>query len=350
MSRPPAQPVEAVGILADEEDDVTQFAFDSPESPRTEDGPNPFALSSTPGTDAVVPVATVHTLPPLLAGRYEVGDLIGRGGLCDVFAIRDVEALPDAPALVLKRLRVEYRNSAEAARMLKAQGDLLALIHHPNIVRFVAAGDEHGEPWVVMERIVGASLGHRLRQSGGFGLNRDAVAGMLTDLIAALRYLHDRGFVHGDLKPGNILIGDDGRACLVDPLPSALRREQPITPQYASPERAAGCRPATADDVYSLALVTYEAITGQHPFNRIPPAEALARRRFPVRPAKLDRAQWRFLSRLLTGNARWSTAVAEFARLAWSPERRVRRRDRFPIVVLLLLLALAGAVAIKHLL
>ncbi|BAI74039.1 serine/threonine protein kinase (plasmid) [Azospirillum sp. B510] len=337
---------EPVGILADGEEDLTLFAFDDATTRET----GPAAISPM----AAPPDAASSAAPPPapLAGRYLIGDLIGRGGLCDVFAASDTLAVPYAPALVVKRLRVEHRSNAEAVRELKAQAELLARLSHPNIVRFVAAGHEQGDPWLVMERITGASLGQRLRQSAGSGLGGEAVATLLSDLIAALRHIHGKGLVHGDLKPGNILIGDDGHAFLLDPLPPAQSEAQPITPLYASPERAAGRQPAIADDVYALALVAYEAMTGRHPFGRIPPAEALtARRRLPARPAELDRAQWRFLSRLLTGNTRWTTAVTEFTRLTRPARQRADRRDkrwsRLPIAALLLLAVLGGASAIK---
>lgn len=343
---------EPVGILSDEEDDLTLFAFDEDETLPGEDERTLYDFDA-PGdeTVAVPPISAPFTSllaePAKLAGRYVVGDLIGRGGLCEIFAVFDTLSGPDDPPLVVKRLRTEHRGKPDAARTLTAQGALLACLSHPTIVRYVAAGEESGDPWLVMERVAGTSLGYRLRQSPG-GLEREAVSTLLADLIAGLEHIHGQSLVHGDLKPGNILLGDDGRARLADPLPPNGRDAVAITPLYASPERMAGRRPATADDVYALALVAYEALTGRHPFDRIPPAEALDKRMAPLRPEGLDRTQWRFLSRLLTGEARWSTPASAFAILTRPPRRRGRLL--WGVAVSVALLAAAVVLAVTNLL
>jgi serine/threonine protein kinase len=335
--------VPSSAVAADLEDDVTEFAFaDDPfdaddltnfhfGSPAA---PVPISLGPTSAT----PTSTAPTIttPSTSMPRYRLGELIGRGGMCEVLTVRDRLAGAGAPDLVAKRLRPEFRANPAAVATLEAQAALQARLDHPGVARFVDFVGEGGEALLIMERVPGGSLGRLLRETGGRGPGPDRVAALLHSMAEALAHAHRQDIAHGDLKPGNILVGADGRAKLVDFLPPAAPGTVALTPAYASAARAGGAAPTPADDVFSFAVIAYELLAGRHPFGRGAAAEAL---QTPPAPKGIRARQWRALRRGLSARAEERPAdIVDFA-AELAPKTGTRR----PLIWALAALALAGA-------
>ena len=203
-------------------------------------------------------------------GQYQVIEQIGRGGMAVVYKAYH-------PALqryvAIKVLPEELSRDSWFVERFQREARSAANLNHPNIVIVYDVGETRGAHFIVMEFVEGPSLTRLLKQRGALPPRR--VASIITQIGSALDYAHQRGFVHRDIKPGNILIAADGTARLTDfgiVKPSEgtrLTRTGSLlgTPAYMSPEQAkdAGIGPAT--DIYSLGIVAYELLSGGVPFS-----------------------------------------------------------------------------------
>lgn len=210
------------------------------------------------------------TMGELLAGRYRVGAKLGRGGMGEVYAVRDLELDED---IALKLLRPELSSDADYRRRLRSEVRLARRVSHPNVCRVHDLG-QHGEQlFVTMARVPGVSLRERLRaiRAGAEpGLPLPAVVDLLGQLCAALTAAHRAGVLHKDVKPDNILV-DDGRLVLTDFGIASLAGDfdPPTvagTPSYVAPEVARGEPCDVRADVYAAAVVAYELLAGRRPF------------------------------------------------------------------------------------
>jgi eukaryotic-like serine/threonine-protein kinase len=224
-------------------------------------------------------------LPRLLEGRYRLKQRLGRGGMGTVYAAADT-ALERGVAV--KVIREDLVGSAEAAERFRQEGRVAASFAHPNVVTIydfgVAAGSR---AFLVMELLEGATLREALRPQNCFPPAQ--VLSILRDVCAALESAHHRQLVHRDLKPENIFLVRSGRGEIAkvldfgiakflstatqqrtaDTAPGALLG----TPRYMSPEQWLGQEPQPAWDLWAVAVVAYEMLTGSHPFGDKSPAE-----------------------------------------------------------------------------
>ena len=229
-------------------------------------------------------------------GQFQITRELGRGGMAVVY-------LAYQPALqryvAIKVLPPQLGLDPDFVTRFRHEAIAAAKLKHPNIVTVYDVGSEGGVNYIVMELIDGESLASVIRQSGAMPLER---AGHILGLMAAaLDYAHAQGFVHRDIKPGNIMLGAGDHVTLMDfgiaKALSGTRLTQTGatigTPEYMSPEQVRGADVDHRSDIYSLGIVAYEMLTGTVPFsgttasllykqvNEPPPMEALVLRTPP---------------------------------------------------------------------
>jgi len=216
----------------------------------------------------------------LLNNRYQLLERLGYGGMADVFRARDL--MLDR-YVAIKVLRKDYTDNAGFQERFRQEARAAANLSHPNIVTVHDFGLAEGQLYIVMEYIPGTDLKTLLRKRGRFTV--DEAAPLLVQACAGIGYAHRAGLVHCDVKPQNMLVTPDKRLKVTDfGIARALATIHPDehsdvvwgSPQYFSPEQAAGEPPSPASDVYSLGIVLYEMLSGTLPFTGST-AEELAR-------------------------------------------------------------------------
>lgn len=242
---------------------------------------------------------------PLLDGRYALHEVVGRGGMAEVHRATDVTT---GAQVAVKLLHEAGLDDADRARFID-EARLMTGLDHPNLVAVLDSGVADGRAYLVMELI----SAHTLRTECRAGAVPPArVAGVGAQVAAALAHVHAAGIVHRDVKPGNILVRDDGRVWLTDFGIARLVGETAHhtrtgttvgSPAYLSPEQVRGERDLTgAVDVYALGLGLIESLTGRACYPGPATEAALARlTRAPELPAGLELA-WVELLRAMTAD------------------------------------------------
>jgi len=205
----------------------------------------------------------------ILRGRYRVGRLLGRGGMAEVYLAFDTRR---QVSVALKLLREDLAEDPEFVRRFEREAEALARLDHPYIVRFYSFEREGRAAFIVMDYVPGISLRGRLMEAGG-PLPLEEVTRIVRQVGTALAYAHNEGFVHRDIKPGNIMLREDGTSLLSDfGIARAAETTTMITiaplgtPSYMSPEQILGHEADPRTDVYCLGVVLYEMVTGRRPF------------------------------------------------------------------------------------
>ncbi|MDR3647625.1 MAG: Stk1 family PASTA domain-containing Ser/Thr kinase [Acidimicrobiales bacterium] len=208
--------------------------------------------------------------PRVLSGRYELSHLVARGGMAEVYRARD--QLLDRP-VALKVLFPELSVDRSFVERFRREAQAAANLSHPNIVPVFDWGEDNGTYFIVMEFVDGRALSSILRTAGP--LHPDRAAEIAADVAGALAYAHRHGVVHRDVKPGNVLITEEGTIKVTDfGIARAVNTEESLTQTgavmgtatYFSPEQAEGMGVDSRSDIYSLGVVLYEMVTGRPPF------------------------------------------------------------------------------------
>jgi serine/threonine-protein kinase len=208
--------------------------------------------------------------PPLLNNRYQLLEERGKGGMAFVYHARDLMLERD---VAIKVLREDYSKNQVFQDRFRQEARAAANLSHPNIVMVHDFGLDQGKLFIVMEFVPGMDLKTMIQQKGRF--TSDEVLHLIIQACAGIGYAHRAGLVHCDVKPQNLLIMPDLRLKVTDfGIARALSTIQPGeqldqvwgSPQYFSPEQAAGLAPSPASDVYSLGVIMYEMLTGSPPF------------------------------------------------------------------------------------
>ena len=210
-----------------------------------------------------------HYVPgQVLAGRYRMVGLLGRGGMGEVYRADDLKL---GQPVALKFLPRDVETDPDRLQRFLDEVRLSLRVTHPNVCRVFDIGDLDGRHFLSMEYVDGEDLGSLLRRIGR--LPEDKAVEIARQLCAGLQAAHDEGVLHRDLKPANVMIDGRGRAKITDfGLAGATagisgREAQAGTPQYMAPEQFAGKELSVQTDLYSLGLVLYEVFTGKRAFD-----------------------------------------------------------------------------------
>ncbi|GGX78671.1 serine/threonine-protein kinase [Streptomyces hiroshimensis] len=218
---------------------------------------------------------TQGTAGRLLAGRYRLGDVLGRGGMGTVWRASD-ETL--GRTVAVKELRFPANIDEDEKRRLITrtlrEAKAIARIRSAGAVTVYDVVHEDDRPWIVMELIEGRSLADVIREDGPLKWRRAAEVGVaVLDVLGAA---HRQGILHRDVKPSNVLISDDGRVVLTDFGIAQVEGDPSVTstgmlvgaPSYISPERARGHKPGPPADLWSLGGLLYAAVEGVPPYDK----------------------------------------------------------------------------------
>ncbi|MGC5038413.1 serine/threonine-protein kinase [Streptomyces sp. DT190] len=211
----------------------------------------------------------------LLAGRYRLGKVLGRGGMGTVWRAQD-ETL--GRTVAVKELRFPSNIDEDEKRRLITrtlrEAKAIARIRNNSAVTVYDVVQEDDRPWIVMELVEGKSLAEVIREDGLLEPKRAAEVGLA--VLDVLRSAHREGILHRDVKPSNVLIAEDGRVVLTDFGIAQVEGDPSITstgmlvgaPSYISPERARGHKPGPAADLWSLGGLLYAAVEGAPPYDK----------------------------------------------------------------------------------
>ncbi|MFD4526383.1 serine/threonine-protein kinase [Streptomyces sp. NPDC058470] len=227
-------------------------------------------MSEDPGSERVI------------AGRYRLLSPLGEGGMGTVWrardevlqrevAVKEVRAPAGIPAYDAERMYARLEREAWAA----------ARISHRNVVTVYDVATDDGRPWIVMELVRGVALADLLDAEGPVDPPRAAHIG--AEVLTALRAAHEAGVLHRDVKPGNVLMSNDGRIVLTDFGIAMVEGSSALTmtgevigsPEFLAPERALGRTPGPESDLWSLGVLLYAAVEGNSPFRQNTPLSTL---------------------------------------------------------------------------
>lgn len=252
----------------------------------------------------------------VLRDRYELISIIGRGSRGVVYRALDRHRahLPEpARRVAVKLFKQDYRGRADLLADLEQQFHQAQSLAHPNIVSVFDLDRDGDTYFLVMELLEGELLSEVMHRLEGQPMSKSKAFAVITHVGAALLDAHRRNVVHGDLKPRNVMITTGGEVKVLD---FGFVRRQPLerhavealqddlvmaaaAPAYASMERAFGEAPHPSDDVYSLACMAYELLSGQHPYGGRSGTFARSHTRDPKRISGLTHRQWHSLQRAL---------------------------------------------------
>jgi serine/threonine-protein kinase len=206
-----------------------------------------------------------------LDGRYEVSELIGVGGMADVYKAID---MVDNKTVAVKILKPEFSDNEEFIRRFRNESKAIAVLSHPNIVKIFDVGFTDKLQFIVMEYIDGITLKEFIEQQGVLKW-KDTIH-FVIQVLRALQHAHDRGIVHRDIKPQNIMLFPDGTIKVMDfgiarfareDLKSTISDKAIGSVHYISPEQASGNVTDERSDIYSVGIMMYEMLTGVKPFD-----------------------------------------------------------------------------------
>lgn len=294
-----------------------------------------------------------------LKNRFVLEKVIGAGGMGVVYKAKDllkVEAKDRDPYVAIKVLGEEFKSHPEAFIALQRESRKTQRIAHPNIVNVYDFDKDGDTVFMTMEFLEGTPLDKLIKKYRDTGLPVADAWQILEGICAALAYAHGQKIIHSDLKPGNIFVTHQNLAKVFDfgIARAVAKAEQDsgdtddrtvfdagnfgaLTPAYASLEMLEGESPDVRDDIYALGCITYELLTGEHPFGRKNAKEAFRAGIKPARIANIRKHQWRVVERALAfQRANRITSVHEF----WS---ELNKKTGSPLAVVTLVVSVLAA-------
>ena len=213
-----------------------------------------------------------------LDGLYEVQELIGSGGMANVYkaVMRGQNGpVPAGTVVAVKVLRQEYMHDPDLVRRFKNESKAISLLNHPNIVKVYDVSVNDHLQYIVMEYVDGMTLREYLNERGGKLSSRETVH-FISQILKALEHAHANGVVHRDIKPQNIMLLDNGQLRMMDfGIARISRAENQLlngnkamgSVHYISPEQAKGDETDCTSDIYSVGVMMYEMLSGHLPFD-----------------------------------------------------------------------------------
>ncbi|SEA29671.1 serine/threonine protein kinase [Paraburkholderia sartisoli] len=253
-----------------------------------------------------------------LNNRFVLEECLGVGGMGTVYKaldLRKLEASDRKPYLAIKVLNVQFRGNPKSLIALQREARKAQVLAHRNIVTVYDFDRDGAIVYLTMEYLSGRALSQILRTEDFHGMPVRAALPIVRGMCGALAYAHERGFVHCDFKPANVFLTDTGEVKVIDfGIARVFQRPEEesdatvfdpgtlgaLTPAYASPEMLEHREPDPRDDIYALGCITYELLTGRHPFDRQSATQARSAGRKPERPENLGTRQWRALRSALS--------------------------------------------------
>jgi predicted Ser/Thr protein kinase len=248
-----------------------------------------------------------------LNNRFVLEECIGFGGMGTVYKaldLRKLEASDRKPYIAIKVLNVQFRGHPKSLIALQREARKAQALAHPNIVSVYDFDRDGPMVYLTMEYLKGKPLSQVLRAPGFAGMPYPDVLRIVTGMGNALAYAHAHGFVHCDFKPGNVVLTDSGNVKVIDfGIARVFQKTEEdvdvtvfdpgslgaLTPAYASPEMLEHLDPDPRDDIYALACIAYEMLTGRHPFTGASALQARGAGMKPQRPPGLGRGPWHAL-------------------------------------------------------
>ncbi|MGO9107753.1 MAG: protein kinase domain-containing protein [Thermoguttaceae bacterium] len=239
-------------------------------------------VEHTPRSGSEKPPSEAQTLLPAMpgepagedfpetVGNYRLLRRLGTGGMGTVFEAAEISS---GRHVALKLVGPQFASSRDSVERFREEGRLASMISHPRCVFVLAADEDQGRPYIVMELMPGGTLNDLVRQNGP--LPPEQAIRKILDVIDGLNEAHEVGLIHRDVKPGNCFLEADGRVKIGDfGLAKSLLRDSHLTqtgtflgtPLFAAPEQIKCEGGAVQDDVYSVAATLYFLLTGQAPF------------------------------------------------------------------------------------
>jgi serine/threonine protein kinase len=273
----------------------------------------------------------VKAVGDTLNGRFVLEECIGIGGMGTVYKaldLRKLEASDRKPYIAIKVLNVQFRGHPKSLITLQREARKAQTLAHPNIVTVYDFDRDGSMVYLTMEYLSGKPLSNTIRGPDFKGMDYADAMRIVKGIGNALAYAHERGFVHCDLKPANVFLTDKREVKVIDfGIARVFRKPEEdmeatvfdagslggLTPAYASPEMLEHREPDPRDDIYALACITYELLTGRHPFDRLSAIQARGAGMKPKRPKNVNHRQWRTLKAALSFDRSTRTpAVADF--------------------------------------
>lgn len=299
--------------------------------------PPPLARSSDAGTSGL---DQVKGTGDTLNNRFVLEECLGVGGMGTVYKaldMRKLEASDRKPYLAIKVLNTQFRGNPKSLIALQREARKAQVLAHRNIVTVYDFDRDGAIVYLTMEYLSGKPLSQILRTQDFKGMPVQSALPIVRGMSSALAYAHERGFVHCDFKPANVFLTDTGEVKVIDfGIARVFQRPEEesdatvfdpgslgaLTPAYASPEMLEHLEPDPRDDIYALGCITYELLTGRHPFDRQSATQARASNRQPQRPDNLSNRQWRALRATLAFDRKSRTpTVSRFVEEFGAQER-----------------------------